>query len=148
MSLFEWDDSLNTGEATIDRQHKNLLAIVNRVRLVGESPDREVEVMQSLTDMYLYAKEHFFDEEGLMDRLGYPGAERHKAMHKSFVDKTHALTDACLEGDMDVKDLCDFLITWWRRHIVVEDVKIVRFAMGNAVGNIASAPANNASDKH
>jgi hemerythrin-like metal-binding protein len=128
MPLFEWDDSMNLGDAMIDRQHKTLVDLINKVHVVSQSADRDVEIMHSLTSMYLYAKEHFFDEEGLMDRLGYPGTAAHKAQHRAFVEKTHALTDACLEGDMDIAELSTFLITWLRNHIAVEDVKILRYA--------------------
>ena len=128
MPSFEWDESMNLGDVTIDRQHKTLVGLINRVHAVGHAPDRDLEIMQSLSAMYLYAKEHFFDEEGLMDRLGYPGAEHHKAMHKSFVDKTHALTDACLDGEVDVDDVSAFLVSWLRNHIAIEDAKIVRFS--------------------
>ena len=49
-------------------------------------------------------------------------------MHKSFVDKTHALTDACLDGEVDVEDVSAFLVSWLRNHIAIEDVKIVCFS--------------------
>jgi len=128
MPRFEWDDSLTLGDETIDRQHKTLVALINKVHEVGQSADRDVEAMHSLTSMYLYAKEHFFDEESLMERLGYPDTQRHKFQHKGFVERTHALTDACLEGEMEIEELSKFLVTWLRQHIATEDVKIVRYA--------------------
>jgi len=127
MPQFIWDNSLNLGEEMIDRQHKTLVELINKVHEVGQATDRDVEAMQSLTAMYLYAKEHFFDEEGLMERLGYPDIQRHKSQHKAFVDKTHALTDACLEGEMEMEELSKFLVLWLRQHIALEDAKIVRF---------------------
>ena len=127
MPQFIWDNSLNLGEEMIDRQHKTLVELINKVHEVGQAADRDVEAMQCLTAMYLYAKEHFFDEESLMERQGYPDTQRHKAQHKAFVDKTHALTDACLEGEMEMEELSKFLVLWLRQHIAVEDAKIVRF---------------------
>lgn len=131
MPRFEWDDSLNLGDPLIDRQHRTLVDLINRVDDAAQAADRDTAVMQSLTAMYLYAKEHFFDEEGLMDRLGYPEAEAHKAMHRVFVERTHALTDACLEGGCELSQLLGFLITWLRGHIAVEDAKILRFSRQN-----------------
>ncbi|GAB6124785.1 bacteriohemerythrin [Humidesulfovibrio idahonensis] len=127
MPQFIWDDSLNLGEEMIDRQHKTLVELINKVHEVSQAADRDVEAMQSLTAMYLYAKEHFFDEEALMERLGYPDIQRHKAQHRAFVDKTHALTDACLEGEMEMEELSKFLVLWLRQHIALEDAKIIRF---------------------
>jgi len=128
MTKFEWDESLNTGDAMIDREHQTLARLLTEASQLSHCSDSDEKMMTCLTDMYLYAKEHFFDEEGLMERLGYPEREAHMAMHKAFVEKTHTLTDACLEGSMNFKDLVAFLIEWSREHIAVEDEKIMRFA--------------------
>lgn len=128
MPQFEWDESLTLGDAMIDRQHKSLLDLINRVDVVRNSPDMDKEIMNALTGMYLYAKEHFFDEEALMDRLDYPERQIHMALHKDFVDKTHALTDAYLNDAMKYDDLRDYLVTWLKQHISSEDAKIVAYA--------------------
>lgn len=128
MPLMEWDGSLNLGDAMLDRQHKSLVALINQVHETSQSPDRDTEIMHSITAMYLYAKEHFFDEEGLMARLCYPERQGHTAMHKVFVAKAHEMTDACLEGRMDHEDMLRFLVAWLSRHIAVEDAKIVQYA--------------------
>ena len=128
MPRFEWDGSLNLGEAMIDRQHKSLVDLINRIDEVSQSSNQDKEIMNGLTGMYLYAKEHFFDEEALMERLGYPDRHNHMAQHKGFVDSTHTLTDAYLSGSMQFSELMDFLIDWLKTHIAVEDAKIVAYA--------------------
>lgn len=130
MPLFDWDGSLNLGEATLDRQHKGLMGLINQVADALEHPDRETEIMECLSRMFLYAKEHFFDEEAFMARLGYPGREAHTAMHKAFVQQAQELTDACLDDSMHAPDLLAFLVDWLQQHIAVEDAKIVAFAQG------------------
>lgn len=126
-TALDWDDSLNLGHPEIDRQHQKLVALINRVRACGGADaDAEVEVMRTLTAMYLYAREHFFDEEALMDRLDFAEAAAHKAMHQFFVAKTQTLTDACLGGGATPDDVGGFLVSWLREHIAVEDAKIVR----------------------
>lgn len=117
-----------TGYAMIDREHQALAQLIDKVRQIGHSPDKDVEIMRALTDMYLYAKSHFFDEEGLMEQLGYPERERHAALHKAFLEKTHDLTDACLEGALDIDELTDFLSEWLARHVDEEDARIIAFA--------------------
>lgn len=124
-AALDWDDSLNLGHPEIDRQHKKLVELINQVRACGDG-DAEVEVMRALTAMYLYAREHFFDEEALMDRLDFAEAADHKVMHQFFVAKTQALTDACLGGGATPDDVGGFLVSWLREHIAVEDAKIVR----------------------
>lgn len=136
MPRFEWDPSLSLGDAMIDRQHKSWIDLLNQA---DESCQNELDsegIMNCLTGMYLYAKDHFFDEESLMERLGYPGRERHKELHKAFVDKTHALTDACLQGDINYQELLDFMTRWLKEHITLEDARIVEYA--NVKGELES----------
>jgi len=134
MPSLRWDASLNLGDAMIDRQHKTLMNLINRAHEASQATDQDAEITECLTGMYLYAKEHFFDEEGLMERLGYPDRNAHKTMHKFFVDKTHALTDGHLEGSLEMGELIRFLGTWFRQHIAVEDAKILRFASAQGQG--------------
>ena len=117
-----------TGDEMIDREHAELAKLIDKVRHVSRSDDRDLEVMDILTQMYLYAKAHFFDEEWLMERLGFPEREAHAAMHKMFLTKTHELTDACLAGALDFVALGDFLADWLAQHVVQHDAKIVLFA--------------------
>lgn len=124
----EQRELLATGDKVSDHEHKTLMELLDKVRLISQSPDQNVEIMRALTAMYLYAKDHFFDEEGLMERLGYPEREQHARLHKEFLEKTHGLTDACLEGTLQFDQLADFLAEWLARHVEEEDTKIIRFA--------------------
>jgi len=124
----EQRELLATGDEVIDREHRTLMELLDKVRLISQSTDQNVEIMRALTAMYLYAKDHFFDEEGLMERLGYPEREQHMRQHKEFLEKTHALTDACLEGTLRFDQLADFLTEWLARHVEEEDARIMRFA--------------------
>jgi len=136
MPRFEWNASLSLGDAMIDRQHKTWIDLLNQADEACQNAQDSSGAMSCLTGMYLYAKEHFFDEEGLMVRLGYPGRERHKELHKAFVDKTHTLTDACLHGAINYQELLDFMTHWLKEHITVEDAKIVEYA--NVKGELES----------
>lgn len=127
MNSREQIELLATGDAMLDREHKALAELICTVSVICQSPDRDIEIMRALSAMYLYAKEHFFTEEALMERVGYPDREHHAALHKGFLDKTHALADACLEGDLDFAELSGFLIDWLGRHVAEEDAKIMQF---------------------
>lgn len=124
----EQRELLATGNTVIDREHRTLVELLDKVRQISQSTDQNVEIMRALTAMYLYAKDHFFDEEGLMERLGYPERELHTRQHKEFLEKTHGLTDACLEGALKFDQLADFLTGWLTRHVEEEDIRIIQFA--------------------
>ena len=126
--LIKWDDTLALGNETIDRQHKGLVELINQLDSHRDSLDRETQVMRSLNAMYLHAKEHFWDEEAFMDRVGYPEKAHHAALHREFVQKTHDLTDSCLFEDPPYTELLNFLVGWFRDHVASEDAKLVAFA--------------------
>lgn len=134
MPLIEWDDALTLGDETIDRQHKGLVELINQLDSHLGSLDRETQVMRSLNAMYLYAKEHFWDEEAFMDRVGYPDKAHHAVLHREFVQKTHDLTDCCLFKDPPYSELLDFLVGWFKNHVASEDAKLVAFARGQGQG--------------
>jgi len=135
MAFMEWDGSLELGEAMIDRQHRRLVDLINAVHEVSEAPEHtDEDVMRCINAMFLYAKEHFFDEEALMERLCYPGREEHIAMHRTFVDKARLLADKCLDDTMHIHDLLEYLMGWQRQHIAQEDAKIVRRAACGQAG--------------
>ena len=134
MPFMEWDDALNLGEPTLDRQHRGLVDLINQVSEAIESPDRDTEIMHSLTSMYLYARQHFFDEEAFMERAGYPRREQHAAQHKLFIEKAQHFTDACLDDSMHDTDLLEFLVSWIQEHVRHEDARIMRFVNGKDPG--------------
>ncbi|HWR04711.1 MAG TPA: hemerythrin family protein [Humidesulfovibrio sp.] len=147
MTPFQWDESMSVGDPMLDREHKVLVNLINKVLEISAGPDRDVEIMHALTDMYLYAKEHFFDEEGLMQRLDYPDRERHIGLHRAFVEKAQALTDDCLDGTLDFQEFADYLMHWLKRHIAEEDLKIVIFAQSQAEADTEEGLDNDDDDE-
>jgi hemerythrin-like metal-binding protein len=125
--FLEWDDALTLGDENIDRQHKRLVEIINQLHSHLDDPDRDAQVMKCLTSMYLHAKEHFFDEEAFMDRVGYPDKEHHAALHRDFVQRTNTLTDTCLLDAVPCEALLAFLVGWFREHVACEDAKLIAY---------------------
>lgn len=130
MRTLVWDSSLNTGHEAIDSQHEKLVELINRLASVWASPEREGSVMQAITDMYLYANEHFREEEALMAASGYPGLAAHQAMHREFVERAHSFADASLAGKVPFEEMLGFLFGWLANHIIHEDVRIARHVSG------------------
>lgn len=130
MRTLVWDSSLSTGHAVIDSQHERLVGLINRLAAAWDSPEREGAVMQAITEMYLYANEHFREEEALMAASGYPGLAAHQAMHRDFVERAHAFTDASLADEAPFDEMLGYLTGWLASHITHEDVRIARHVAG------------------
>jgi hemerythrin len=67
-----WDESLDTGNELIDRQHRELIRFVEELSGAEvESNDEVLRVLDKVMDFTLY---HFHAEEDLMTQVGYPAS--------------------------------------------------------------------------
>ena len=132
MPRIVWDESLILGHEGIDRQHEKLVGLINRLADSWDQPGRETAVMRCLTDMYLYANEHFREEEALMASVGYPGLAGHAAQHRFFVERAHAFTDASLDDKAPFEELLSFLIDWFVLHVKRDDVRVAVHILGGS----------------
>ena len=84
-----------------------------------------------MTELVKYIDTHFSEEEELMLRLGYPDIEKHKLLHKKFVQEVEGYVSSCSFGDIPYAEMLEFLVKWLTGHIMVEDRK---YASAGAVG--------------
>jgi hemerythrin-like metal-binding protein len=70
MTISSWDDSLETGNELIDRQHHELVAFLDELKEVGATSD--AEVLRMLDKVMDFTLEHFHAEEDLMTQVNYP----------------------------------------------------------------------------
>ncbi|MDR0410936.1 MAG: hemerythrin family protein [Treponema sp.] len=84
MSIFQWNDSLLTGNALIDSEHKELVRAINDF---FDACDRRIsgdEFQKILSFLNSYTIKHFSDEEQLQVKYDYPYYEDHKKFHESY----------------------------------------------------------------
>lgn len=139
MPFVEWDGALELGDASIDRQHRTIFDLVNRLAEAVDADGGAGLVEEAVDIMSRYCLEHFMDEEGAMASAGYPDLERHKAMHRSFMVKTSQLVDETEFGGVSGQDLLDYLKRWLRGHITSEDARFVRFVRAGKTGGAKQA---------
>jgi len=118
-----WSRSLETGNATVDKEHRELIALIDELELadLGADETRVPIVLEELTD---YVAVHFQMEEKLMRREEYPAEamEAHLAEHRKLDRKTQEFVDAYAEGKLEsVEPIVDFLYEWFSHHIAEVD---------------------------
>ena len=79
-----FDDSLITGNDTIDEQHKELISRIASFVAQCERGDSKVQAVRMLDYMDEYTKFHFSAEEKLQEETEYPGIEEHRKKHEEF----------------------------------------------------------------
>lgn len=122
MAMLTWNPAWETGDEEIDRQHRTLLARIERLFqaiVVRQDPE---EVHQSLCFLSEYVDEHFGAEEDLMERSHYPGMPGHKVIHADLRLRVAALIEAQAKDPGAVSDeVVDFLSDWLLSHIDGQD---------------------------
>ncbi|MEQ8603027.1 MAG: bacteriohemerythrin [Marivibrio sp.] len=126
MRAIDWDEGMSVGLARLDDDHKQLIAIINRlheaVRLGGSEAGATVaRSLQALAD---YTERHFAREEAVLEAVGYPALRGHRVQHDAFVDELRDLADA-FDARRDpalAAELGRFLRDWLTHHILVEDM--------------------------
>jgi hemerythrin len=123
MEKINWSHEYSVGVGIIDEQHKRLVLMINRLIGAKEATTGSEVVSDLITQMTMYAREHFKFEEELMAELGFPLLEQHKQSHIKFRKKVVDLTIAVPLGVPVVPQvILNFLVEWWHNHILHEDM--------------------------
>ncbi|MDR1047021.1 MAG: hemerythrin family protein [Treponema sp.] len=125
--LYLWDASLETGNATIDEQHKQLFQAVNELIKTCDEGRGTEELKKSLDFLTNYTIKHFFDEEKIQQKYNYPDYANHRQLHEKFKKDVRDLSIKMimkgaspeLLGEVQGK-IGDWLLT----HIRVQDLRL------------------------
>jgi hemerythrin len=128
-----WNAKFSVGHAMVDRQHKELLNIMNEMEsLLVASPgnfDRVVR-LDILTKLLDFTSKHFMLEQEIMQEFGYPvnAAHGHWRSHKEY-DATFYTFYRELRAKELVLDssILAAIRNKFFNHILVEDKKTFQF---------------------
>ncbi|MDH4157520.1 MAG: bacteriohemerythrin [candidate division Zixibacteria bacterium] len=122
MPLIVWDSTYSVYLEEMDRQHRRLIAIINRLDQAVRQGRGKDEVGQVLNELAAYTRYHFTDEETLMTQHDHPKLENHIEEHRVFVQKIQDCHTQYLYGDPRVAtEVLDFLANWLVDHIQGSD---------------------------
>ena len=128
MEKLKWKDEYSVGVEKLDRQHKHLIEIVNKLIEHRDTDANPNLVPEILTEMLNYTREHFIDEEELMQEYGYQESEPQKKQHAYFLKTTAELSIRALNDKQSLPaNILEFLGNWWIIHILKWDMKYKEF---------------------
>lgn len=129
-ALFEWNQKLTVYNEEIDNQHKVLLNIGKQLQSFRESDHKDrTTFLKIVNELKEYTVYHFASEEQIMEKGGYIGLEKHKVIHKNFVNKVVSIdfNKFDYENKDELKKLIVFLSKWVLQHIRNEDFKYTSY---------------------
>ncbi len=128
MGLIRWNDNYSVNVSEIDKQHKKLIDLVNRLYDAMRAGKGREALESVLTELVNYTAYHFSTEESLFHEYGYPERENHRRIHKELTRKAKDLKEAFDRGNKAITiDVMLFLSNWWNIHILEEDKKYSNF---------------------
>jgi hemerythrin len=129
----EWADTMATGIATIDRQHRFLIDTLKQANEKLLQDGNDALLAETAKVLLSYALTHFETEEALMQRYGYEAAcpedaHAHVAQHRDFSRRVVALRDQLREGrEVSRIEVLTFLNHWLRNHVLGIDQRLGAF---------------------
>ena len=127
VDLVSWDEHVQLGIEEIDRQHKVLVDLTNKIyRIMKQGSGRDATA-GAIEELVAYTSRHFSAEEALMTKAGYPDLAAHRKIHAGMVQQVLNYKKQLEEGTLELPELMGFVSSWLVRHIKREDKQYVPF---------------------
>jgi hemerythrin-like metal-binding protein len=123
-----WDTSLETGDALIDAQHREVFELIAKLEVLPS--DDPAVILDVAGQIMEHVDVHFSMEEDLMRRWSYPAAdvEEHCEEHRSLKDRARsAVLDVRTGRVATTAPMVEFLRTWLTDHIDDLDRRLVDY---------------------
>ena len=126
MALLDWAEDYRTGIDYVDREHRKLVDIINRISETLSAAESEKAVTDCLGQIYAEVSAHFALLEKLMRENDFAHYAAHKANHEKLLEEMRAMMDAYDNGVCnhcgETLDHC--LRAWFRKQFQVEDARL------------------------
>lgn len=121
-----WQDRYDIGVDIIDREHRKLFSILNRLFVNKDQEGKSQWVCQEGIKYFReHALKHFTQEEAYMASIGYAGFDTHRRLHDNFRKKTlPALERELMRSNYSPEAIDHFLgvcAGWLIGHTLTED---------------------------
>jgi len=121
----KWQVAYQVGIPEIDKQHKRLFEMLNKLQDIYESDNVKSEIQTVLEEMGDYLNIHFSYEETYLKN--HPRFDAHRKEHWFFVEKTMKFTkDFDLNDAIFEFEILDFLKRWLVNHVLNTDIVYFR----------------------
>lgn len=119
--LLTWSDALSVICEEIDRQHRKLIDIANRLNHALRAGSGNAICERILDELFKYTATHFAFEEKLMADHHYVHRDAHIAAHRKLIDELSAFKGRHDTGEAISIELMNFIRDWLLNHILKVD---------------------------
>jgi hemerythrin-like metal-binding protein len=128
MAYFEWAADMVIDGGPIDKDHRQLVDLVNQLHTATSQGSGHDIVDKILEELIAYTVDHLQREEQLMASVQFPNLAQHKVGHDKFMVKIRELKQKYDAGSITVaSQLSTVLRDWLSLHIRRSDKEIKTF---------------------
>ena len=120
----EWESNFETGNETVDSQHRYFVELINRVAINFKETDDDAYKEKLISELRKYADFHFTSEENLATSYKLPGVSAHHHRHLELLEEFNHHAADLKNGSQTVDQFLGFLTDWFVGHTVYEDQKL------------------------
>lgn len=133
VAFIEWTSEYDMGIEEIDRQHRRLAEIVNRLRDAMEQSCPRAPMQGILCDLLAFVELHFAHEERLMRQMRFAGGHSHRLAHRALTGEVQQFEVALANGEVRGSfELTERLKSW----LLSEEVPADRLLAGCTRGRV------------
>jgi len=119
-----WSHEYESGNATIDSQHKVLFNLGDSMLSAMIAGQSKENISSIATELAEHVTKHFKDEDAIFRAAGYPLADEHSRIHNTLVHGMKGLLEKFDVGTLSVGELFSFLaLDVVSGHLLTEDRK-------------------------
>lgn len=99
-----WRDKLNIGNQIIDKDHKYLIDLFNKIESSLKEDDAFTKLPKLFNNLFKYTQEHFSREEIIQIEINFSKYQEHKLKHQHILDslkKTQTKLSKLIANDHD-----------------------------------------------
>lgn len=129
---YELTKDLETGNAIIDGEHRELFRAVNTLMDACGKGQGRAALEPAIKFLLDYVNKHFAHEEQLQAKSNYPGMAAHKQFHEKYKSKLREIADKIPASGPSVADVgaLNGHIAVLVSHIKTEDKRLGAFLKG------------------
>ena len=123
--IIEWNEEITSGIEEIDRQHQQIISLLNQIVYLYETPDSSKKLIFTLLEFSEVIHEHFDYEEKLLEENGFKDLKNHKAGHEEISDLINGVLIPIMlndERDVPAEPLIS-IVRWFDNHLRTEDTR-------------------------
>ncbi len=133
MPFAEWGDNCDLGIEAFDRDHKRLLALLNKLHHAVEAGHSQEVLARVLAALNIYVNFHFTEEEELFLRTNYPDYEPHRREHRKLTAAVEEIRQDFEKSASDAlsQRVLEFLRGWLYDHHIRFDRAFAAYLEAN-----------------